>query len=100
MQSTRVHFHGTYIIKKCVAFVSHVLKGTKAFVTLEYLDLGLFVPPTYMAKHMCCVKEIMEANGMLSKYLFLCVQVIWIVINKLTKLKKIQPNMKVKIEEN
>jgi hypothetical protein len=56
-----------------VAFVSHALKGTKAFVTLEYLCLGLFVPPIYMAKHMCRVKKIMEANGMLSKYLiFMC----------------------------
>jgi hypothetical protein len=59
--------------QRCVAFVRHVLKGTKAFVMLEYLRLGLFVPPIYMAKHMCHVKKIMEANGMLLKYLFLCV---------------------------
>jgi hypothetical protein len=71
--------------QRCVAFVCHVLKGTKAFVTLEYLRLGLFIPPIYMAKHMCHVKKIMEANAMLSKYLFLCVQVIWNVTNKLTK---------------
>jgi hypothetical protein len=44
--------------QRCVAFVCHVLKGTKAFVTLEYLRLGLFIPPIYMAKHMCHVKKI------------------------------------------
>jgi len=53
-------------------------------------DVGIFVPWSicttnlYGQTYVSCEK-IMEANGMLSKYLFLCVQVIWNVTNKLTK---------------
>jgi hypothetical protein len=55
----------------------------KTFV-LEDLCLGLFVSQI-MAKHRCHVKKITKANGVLSKYLFLCEQDICNVVGKLAK---------------
>jgi hypothetical protein len=64
--------HGRYKLGEHLAFSSHVSKGMKTFV-LEHLCLGLCVSQI-MAKHRCHVKKITEANGMLSRNLFLCHQ--------------------------